>query len=252
MLDLQYGLPVQVRDSVLGVKETVPKNEANREYFIAANKARLERNDVSLLDYERETDPAAKAILGRLVTKKDYERNLAPPCSFYARGKCTRGDTCPYRHVLQAARYPSLQSYRDRYYGENDPAAEKIFDQNPELLTAAAGDNKRGGSSSTALFVQGIRSGLSDADINEFFTNYVPVSSVKMVADNAAAIVKFSNKTEAGKAAAQTLGVVDIRGVSVRVSWAKAEAEAGPGAEAEAEAEACDLTKEGKKKSRSE
>jgi hypothetical protein len=93
---------------------------------------------------------------------------------------------------------------------------------------------------------------LSDADINEFFTNYVPVSSVKMVADNAAAIVKFSNKTEAGKAAAQTLGVVDIRGVSVRVSWAKAEAEAGPGAEAEAEAEACDLTKEGKKKSRSE
>lgn len=33
ILDLQYNLPVQVRDKVLGVKDEAPKSDINREYF---------------------------------------------------------------------------------------------------------------------------------------------------------------------------------------------------------------------------
>ena len=33
LLDLNYGLPVQVRDNVLNINQEIPKNEVNREYF---------------------------------------------------------------------------------------------------------------------------------------------------------------------------------------------------------------------------
>ena len=36
VLDLQYGLPVQVRDEILEVKDTVPKSEINRQFFIVS------------------------------------------------------------------------------------------------------------------------------------------------------------------------------------------------------------------------
>ena len=32
--DLEFGLPVQVRDHAVGLKDDLPKNEVNREYFM--------------------------------------------------------------------------------------------------------------------------------------------------------------------------------------------------------------------------
>lgn len=146
MLDLEYGLPAQVRDAALGVTENVPKNEANREFFIATNKARLERGDSSLVQYDAAGTPEARSLLERLAKKSaagdGSTRNLAPPCSFYAKGKCTRGDTCPYRHTLVAERYPSLQSYRNRYYGENDPAAKHVLEQHRQLAELSDRNSK--------------------------------------------------------------------------------------------------------------
>ena len=34
ILDLEYGLPIQVRDSVLKVKDDLPKSDVNREYYL--------------------------------------------------------------------------------------------------------------------------------------------------------------------------------------------------------------------------
>lgn len=34
VLDLQYGLPVQVRDTALGLKTTVPKSDINKQYYV--------------------------------------------------------------------------------------------------------------------------------------------------------------------------------------------------------------------------
>lgn len=33
LLDLEYGLPVQVRDQVLALKQDLPQNEVNREFY---------------------------------------------------------------------------------------------------------------------------------------------------------------------------------------------------------------------------
>lgn len=55
-------------------------------------------------------------------------------CSFFAKGQCTRGAECPYRHELPTAD-PALanQSYKDRYYGTNDPVAAKMLKRVDEL-----------------------------------------------------------------------------------------------------------------------
>ena len=34
ILDLEYGLPVQVRDHALSVKDDLPKSDVNKEYYI--------------------------------------------------------------------------------------------------------------------------------------------------------------------------------------------------------------------------
>ena len=34
LTDLEYGLPVQVRDQALAIKDTVPKSDVGREYFL--------------------------------------------------------------------------------------------------------------------------------------------------------------------------------------------------------------------------
>ena len=34
LFDLEYGLPVQVRDHAEGVKDNLPQSDVNKEYFI--------------------------------------------------------------------------------------------------------------------------------------------------------------------------------------------------------------------------
>ena len=46
MLDLEYGLPVQVRDHALRIKDDLPKSDANREYYLQNVDAQLASSDV--------------------------------------------------------------------------------------------------------------------------------------------------------------------------------------------------------------
>ena len=231
ILDLQYNLPIQIRDGILQIKETCPQNEANREYYLASNASKLARNDVTLIDYDK-TDPAAKAILEQLsqkhASKKIIEERNAPlPCSFYAKGTCTRGNECPYRHILNTDKnMSSLKSYRDRYYGSDDPAAALILKNNPELSNtmdregSAASVQKPDDRTIKSLFVMGIRDGLTSEDLKQHFK----AESVTMVGEGAAAIVSFKTRLDAEESAEDNLGMIEIKSIRVKVSWARSQA----------------------------
>lgn len=214
MLDLQFGLPAQVRDTVLGVAENVPKEEANREFFVATNRARLERGDSALVDYEKlAAEPRAKMILEKLDNKRPkHGRNLAAPCSFYAKGSCTRGDTCPYRHELVAERYPSLQSYRDRYYGENDPAAKEIFDLNPSLLGSLS-TNKR-----QAKLVVTNAKNVTEEQLKEYFESLGPLERIELNEQEGNALIVFDVKIDPKDILAQIGDSFELHGYRLDLS----------------------------------
>lgn len=157
----EYGIPVEVRDFILGIKIKIPKQNANREYFLASQKDLLQRTGGALIDYRlalQEAPESSKNLLKRLSKEKDQKiieqggedrmlspdtketddvvdlKNVKEQCSFFAKGKCNRGSSCPYRHVLTAPirgfgrsggiKKLSLKDYEAIYYGENDPDAK--------------------------------------------------------------------------------------------------------------------------------
>ena len=74
--------------------------------------------------------PEAHEALMRLNRHQTYYARNAPKlCSFFARGECSRGHECPYRHEMPRDKDDPLakQNYRDRYYGTNDPVAAKLL-----------------------------------------------------------------------------------------------------------------------------
>ena len=99
ILDLEYGLPTQVRDHALRLKDDLPKSDVNREYYI--------QNVDRELATSGEHGPGG--TLGKISSQKSemlaklartapyYKRNRAHICSFWVKGECRRGEECPYR-----------------------------------------------------------------------------------------------------------------------------------------------------------
>lgn len=143
LLDLEYGLPTQVRDTALALKNQAPSSDINREYYAQNIEGKLEGGK-TLLDSGRAMS-AGKEMLKQLArTDPYYKRNRPKICSFFVKGECNRGEECPYRCVLHtsilkfalslAFRHEmppdnelSKQNIQDRYYGRNDPVAKKLM-----------------------------------------------------------------------------------------------------------------------------
>lgn len=62
-----------------------------------------------------------------------YKRNRAKVCTFWLRNACNRGELCPFRHSKDENETVdfSIKNVRARYYGQNDPNAQRYFGQRP-------------------------------------------------------------------------------------------------------------------------
>lgn len=242
IFDLDYGLPVGVRDAVLKVQQKVPEQVVNRDYFMALNANKLAKNEFGLIDYKA-VDPESKRVLEELSKKlngpktSDFEldaiadpvkkRNLPPVCSFYAKGSCSRGEYCPYRHELSSEKHPTLKSYRDRFFGKDDPLAEKLLQRLPELVSpengGAQGLTPPENKSITALLLKRVDKDkqLTEESIREFFADVKSISFSGL-----SCIVDFLNRDAAEAGAALCRSTMSIASVQVKASWAKVKAAA--------------------------
>lgn len=136
LLDLEYGLPVQVRDAALKVKDELPKSVVNKEYFNQQVEKELAEGDNTKAFGDLGKITNKNEMLTKLARKAPYyKRNRPHVCSFWVKGECKRGEECPYRH--EAPNDPedplSNQNIRDRFYGTNDPVADKMFKRVAEM-----------------------------------------------------------------------------------------------------------------------
>ena len=126
LFDLQYGLPVEVRDKFLGeAKVNIPECEGNRDYW---SQLATENMDTLVLPYQQKTNAILDTI-SRTGISTTADRNKPHVCTFFLKNECKMGDLCTFRHELGPSESFSNtpSSIRDRFYGVNDPIAKRIL-----------------------------------------------------------------------------------------------------------------------------
>ncbi len=236
LLDLDYGIPVQARDAVLGKeREMIAKSDVNLEYQTEQIARRLEEGDeVAIRDQNRAVGKVRAAeLLQKMARKKPYyNKNKAPICTFWLRNACNRAD-CPYRpcngdtHMPELTSAPELrqQNIKDRYYGINDPVANRMLAKANESKQDLAPPSDE---SITTLYVGGIDDRVTEDALKDAFYQYGQISSVRTLYAKNCAFVTFVDRAGAEKAAEECGSRKAINGINARIMWGKSKKEKGP------------------------
>ncbi|CAL1387080.1 unnamed protein product [Linum trigynum] len=220
LLDLEYGLPVQVRDTALSINanDAIPKSDVNREYFAEEH----DRKARAGIDYESSYGKVRPndTIMKLQRTSPYYKRNRAHVCSFFIRGECTRGAECPYRHEMPVTGELSQQNIKDRYYGVNDPVALKLLNKAGEMPSLEPPEDE----SIRTLYVGGLDARVSEQDLRDNFYAHGEIESVKMVTQRAIAFVTYTTREGAEKAAEELSNKLVIKGLRLKLMWGRPQA----------------------------
>ncbi|KAF7789515.1 hypothetical protein EIP86_000461 [Pleurotus ostreatoroseus] len=234
LLDLEYGLPTQVRDTALAVQNEAPTSDINREYYAQNMETKME-GDKSTLGSSR-ASTAGKEMLKQLArTDPYYKRNRPHLCSFYAKGECNRGDECPYRHEMPVKNELSNQNIQDRYHGQNDPVAKKIMNNYASNMGLTPPEDQ----TITSIFLTTLPTTATEQSIRtrvlQSLTTLTPaqIKSIVHVEKSRCAFVNFTDRASAELAAAAWAGGFEIDDQKLGVKWgrsrpAKAKAQEAP------------------------
>ncbi|KAJ2012719.1 Pre-mRNA-splicing factor slt11 [Coemansia sp. RSA 376] len=218
ILDLEHGLPVQVRDTALSIQDEVPREESNRRDYLAKMANNLEVMGEQT-DFSGKAQPAGREMLKRMARKDPYyQRNRPHICSFFVKGQCTRGNECPYRHEMpQGDAELAKQNIVDRYHGNNDPVARRMLARSLKTDKLDAPDDK----SITSLFVLGLDQSVTQADLRDHFIAFGELKSVVVVPKGNCAFINYKHRAGAEAAALAALSGFSIKDKSLKVTWGK-------------------------------
>jgi len=237
LLDLQYGLPVQVRDAALKVKDDLPRSDVNREYYIQNIDTELANSP----DYHGPAGAVGKIASHKseLLTKLArntpyYKRNRPHICSFWVKGECKRGEECPYRHDRPSDPDDPLseQNIKDRYYGVNDPVAEKLMNRASAMPTLDPPEDTQ----ITTLYVGGLEDpagpgpsravtegAVTEQDLRNHFYQFGEIRQITMAPKQSCAFVQFTRRGAAELAAEKSFNKVVIKGRKLTIRWGKSQ-----------------------------
>jgi pre-mRNA-splicing factor RBM22/SLT11 len=252
LLDLDYGIPVQARDAALG-REAADGRLANSELLGAKSDVNIEFQTEQIArrlangeDVRLEASGAgglgsrgdggaggkqrAHEILSKMARKKPYyNKNKTAICTFWLRNVCTRAD-CPYRPCNGDTNMPELtsapemraQNIKDRYYGTNDPVAEKMLRRNEEReLKDKESSRPPEDASIATIYVGGIDERVTEETLRDAFYAYGELKSVKVILNKKCAFVTFVERAGAEAAVAAMAPEAAIANLRCRVMWGK-------------------------------
>lgn len=226
LLDLDYSLPVQVRDKALGVEEDgLPESVPGKEYALTRMQTSGELDDRS-----RFASTGANELINKLSRNQPYyKRNQAKICSFFVRGECKRGAECPYRHEMPTTGPLAEQNIRDRYYGTNDPVAEKMLARAEAMKQSVPPADR----SIMTLFVGGVGENVSEDDLRGAFYPFGEIKALKKVESRNCAFVTYTTR-DAAEHAMKSLGNagINVKGDWLKVLWGKPKQPSGSTANA--------------------
>eukprot|EP00919_Chromeraceae_sp_WS-2016_P050604 GHVR01119964.1.p1 GENE.GHVR01119964.1~~GHVR01119964.1.p1 ORF type:complete len:316 (+),score=89.11 GHVR01119964.1:88-1035(+) len=210
IFDMEYGLPVEVRDKYLEESQKVhlPSEGPNRDFY--TDSLSKQADSVS---YGK---AAAHPMLEKLARLGPYyKRNRTKFCTFWIKGECKRGSECPYYHG-ENDHDPELndQRIKDRYIGENDPVAARILSKAYKQQQCIPEDK-----TVTSLFVNNLPNNINENNIRDKFYEFGEIKNIKM-SEGGGCVVTYKDRSHAETAAdvLMTKGVC-VCGVNAKVSW---------------------------------
>jgi hypothetical protein len=172
--------------------------------------------------------------------ERAYDRNRSRLCAYFARGECTRGDECPFRHEMPREGDDPMrrQTMKDRYFGGEDPVAKRMLErldqrQGGDHGGSGDGSGRRGpprndDPSATTLWVgalpdaaDGFGLAVTEADLRTAFARFGDVQHVGLSARQHCAFVEFLTHEQADAAVCATYSTLRFGGVAARVGWAR-------------------------------
>ena len=114
------------------------------------------------------------------------------------------------RHEIPTARDDPLanQNIKDRFYGQEDPVAEKILRKSSTLSVLHPPEDK----TIMSLWIGGLNDTIHEEDIRDVFYSFGEISSVRLVRRQQIAFVEYTTR-EAAEEAAKTLhNTLSIKG----------------------------------------
>jgi len=221
LLNLEYGLPVQTVAHALNIKDNIPKSDVNKEYYTQTMEREIANTDgtVAVGAFGKASAPS-DMLLRMARTAPYYKRNRPHICSFWVKGSCKRGEECPYRHEKPTDPDDPLadQNIKDRYYGINDPVANKLLkqvEQSQEVEAVKPPQDR----TITTLYIGGLGTLVGEDDLRNHFYQFGEITLVYMVAKKNCAFVQFARRYEAEIAARKSAGKLIVKGKRLVVRW---------------------------------
>jgi len=223
LLDLEYGLPVQTRDQALAIQDNIAKSDVNKEFFTQNMEREIANTDGTVAVGAVGKAAKSNDLLLRLArTAPYYKRNRPHICSFWVKGTCKRGEECPYRHEKPTDPDDPLsdQNIKDRYYGINDPVANKLM---ARLTDRTKQELPPADESITTLYVGGLGSEIGEKELRGHFYQFGEIHLVFLSQKHNCAFVQFVSRKDAETACAKSAGRLIIKGKRLNVKWGKSQ-----------------------------
>ncbi|KAK0628264.1 hypothetical protein B0T17DRAFT_487722 [Bombardia bombarda] len=234
IMDLQFGLPIVIRDKALELVAPGPQSDINREYFAQNNEHAIEEGRAGIEEYEK-ADEKARDLLRRLANSKPYFRKGREldqdgnPLS--GGGGGGGGATGGNAAVGAGAGGPGPIRTRDsraaaaagggrggrggggRGGARKGPIAANAPPPGPKDWLPP---NDR---SIMSLFVTGIEDDLPEFKLRDFFKVFGKIKSLVVSHMTHCAFVNYETREAAETAAAECKGRAVIAGCPMRVRW---------------------------------
>eukprot|EP01068_Selenidium_serpulae_P011828 Selendium_serpulae@DN5730_c0_g1_i3.p2 len=129
-----------------------------------------------------------------------------------------RGETCPFRHEDNDGD-PDLadQNIKDRYAGQSDPVAEKIFRRVEQQNALQPPEDKR----VTTLYLGGLSAETGENDIRDQFYSFGEIRSIKMIPRQGCSFVTFTTRESAEAAAEKLHKNLIINDQKIKLLWGR-------------------------------
>ncbi|SPQ19168.1 8efb999b-0d3c-4a3c-8418-c104403daa6d [Thermothielavioides terrestris] len=227
IMDLQYGLPIAIRDKALELVAPGPQSEINREYFAQNNERAVEEGRAGVEQYEK-ADEKARELLRRLAQSKPYFRKgrevdaEGNPVGGSATGGNAAagaglGGVGPIR--TRDSRAAAAAGARGGARGggkggsRRPPIPPNAPPPGPKDWLPPADRNIM------SLFVTGIEDDLPEYKIRDFFKAFGKIKSLVVSHMSHCAFVNYETREGAEKAAAECKGRAVIAGCPMRIRW---------------------------------